>query len=133
VLMQGNGEQILVVDDEDAVLSITQQTLEAFGYRVLTATDGAQAVGIYALQQKDIAAVLTDLMMPVMDGPMLIASLQRINPRVRLVAATGLNTSEYMTRAVGLGVRHFLTKPFTAEALLTMVHKVLNETKPAGA
>jgi len=131
-LRAGHGEQILVVDDEDAVLMITQQTLEAFGYRVLTATDGAHAVGLYALQQQDIAAVVTDLMMPVMDGPMLIASLQRINPGVRVIAATGLKSSEYMTRAVGLGVRHFLTKPFTAEALLTMVHKVLTEPAPSG-
>jgi CheY-like chemotaxis protein len=130
-LKSGRGELILVVDDEEAVIVITKHTLETFGYHVLTAADGAQAVGLYALQQQEIAAVLTDLMMPVMDGPMLIASLQRINPKVRVVAATGLKHSDYMTRAVGLGVRHFLAKPFTAEALLTMMHKVLTEPPPS--
>ena len=134
-LPEGRGELILVVDDELPVLTITRQTLEAFGYRVLTAGDGAQAVGLYALQQKEIAAVLTDLMMPVMDGPMLIASLQRINPQVRLVAATGLNTSEYVNRARNLGVVRFLTKPYTADALLSMMHEVLagSPEKPADA
>jgi two-component system, cell cycle sensor histidine kinase and response regulator CckA len=130
-LISGRGELILVVDDEEAVLVITKQTLETFGYQVLTARDGAQAVGLYALQQQKIAAVLTDLMMPVMDGPMLIASLQRINPKVRVVAATGLKHSDYRSRAVGLGVKHFLIKPFTAEALLTMMHKVLTEPLPS--
>jgi PAS domain S-box-containing protein len=127
----GQGQLILLVDDEPGVLDITQQTLEAFGYRVLPARDGAQAVGLYALHQQEIAAVLTDLMMPVMDGPALIAALQRIHPGVRLVAATGVNTGDYMARAVALGVRHFLTKPFTAEALLDMVHEVLT-TPPGG-
>jgi PAS domain S-box-containing protein len=126
-LIHGHDEKILVVDDEELVLSITRQTLEAFGYRVMTAGDGAQAVGLYAIHQQDIALVLTDLMMPVMDGPMLMASLQRINPRVRLVAASGLHTSEYMARAVSLGVRHFLSKPYTTEALLATVHKALAE------
>jgi PAS domain S-box-containing protein len=122
---EGRGEQILVVDDELPVLTITRQTLEAFGYRVLTAGDGAQAVGLYAIHQKEIAAVLTDLMMPVMDGPMLIASLQRINPQVRVVAATGLKASEYVNRAKALGVVRFLSKPYTADTLLSMMHEVL--------
>lgn len=131
-LPEGRGEQILLVDDELPVLTITRQTLEAFGYRVLTAGDGAQAVGLYALHQKEIAAVLTDLMMPVMDGPMLIASLQRINPQVRVVAATGLKASEYVNRAKALGVIRFLTKPYTADALLSMMHEVLAGA-PAGS
>jgi signal transduction histidine kinase/ActR/RegA family two-component response regulator len=132
-LAQGQDEQILVVDDEDLVLSITRQTLEAFGYRVLTAADGAQAVGLYAIHQQEIALVITDLMMPVMDGPMLIASLQRINPRVRLIAASGLHTSEYMARAVSLGVRHFLSKPYTTEALLATLRKALTDNAVSGS
>jgi PAS domain S-box-containing protein len=132
-LAQGQDEQILVVDDEDLVLSITRQTLEAFGYRVLTAADGAQAVGLYAIHQQEIALVITDLMMPVMDGPMLIASLQRINPRVRLIAASGLHTSEYMARAVSLGVRHFLAKPYTTETLLATLRKALTDSAVSGS
>ena len=58
-----------MVDDEASILTITSQTLQAFGYRVLTATDGADAVAVYAQHRNEIAVVLTDMMMPVMDGP----------------------------------------------------------------
>ncbi len=67
-LPRGNGETVLMVDDEASILTITSQTLEAFGYRVLTARDGAEAVAVYAEHKDEIAVVLTDMMMPVMDG-----------------------------------------------------------------
>ena len=64
-LPRGDGELILVIDDEASILTITKQTLEAFGYRVLTATDGADALSVYVQHKADIAVVLTDMMMPV--------------------------------------------------------------------
>ncbi|HBJ87395.1 MAG TPA: hybrid sensor histidine kinase/response regulator, partial [Verrucomicrobiales bacterium] len=61
----GNGELVLVIDDEESVRQITRQTLEMFGYRVLMAADGTEAAGTYATHKDEIAAVLTDMMMPV--------------------------------------------------------------------
>ena len=58
-----------MVDDEDSVRQITKQTLEAFGYRVILANDGTEAVATYAQWDNEIAAIVTDVMMPVMDGP----------------------------------------------------------------
>ncbi|HSI08540.1 MAG TPA: PAS domain S-box protein [Rariglobus sp.] len=121
----GNGELILVVDDEVSILEITRQTLEMFGYRVLTAEDGAQAIGLYALDREAIAVVLTDMMMPVMDGPALIAALHRINPAVNIIAASGLNSKGSDVLASRIGVRHFLAKPYSAEAMLKMLKTVL--------
>jgi PAS domain S-box-containing protein len=86
---RGSGETILVVDDEDAVATITKQTLITFGYNVITATDGAQAVSAYALHKDRISAVLTDIMMPVMDGNALIAALQHLNPALPIIATSG--------------------------------------------
>ena len=126
-LPRGNGETILLVDDEAAILHITKETLQTFGYKVLTAEDGAQAIGLYALHRETIAAVLTDMMMPVMDGPALIAALRRINPRVRIIAASGLNANGTVSRATIAGVRHFLAKPYSADVLLTTLKKVLEE------
>jgi PAS domain S-box-containing protein len=126
-LPRGNGETILVVDDEASVLTITGQTLETFGYRVLTATDGAHALGVYLQNQKDIAAVVTDIMMPIMDGPAMIHALRRINPAVKIVAATGLKTNDRMTAAYGSGLQHFLTKPYTAETMLKTIREILDE------
>jgi CheY-like chemotaxis protein len=112
----------LVVDDEPAVRHITQQTLEAFGYRVVVAVDGTEAVAIYARRGDEIAVVLTDMMMPVMDGPATIRVLRKMNPAVRIVAASGLDANAH---GVGLGITHFLPKPYAADRLLTTLRLIL--------
>ena len=122
---RGRGELILIVDDEAAVRAITQQTLEAFGYRVLLAGDGAEALSIYAEHQEDVAAVLTDMMMPIMDGPATIQVLKRMNPAVKIIAASGLNADGSAAKAAGMGVKHFLPKPYTAQTILRTLNNVL--------
>jgi two-component system, cell cycle sensor histidine kinase and response regulator CckA len=126
-LLKGSGELILVVDDEGSVRDITRQTLEAFGYRVVTASDGADAVAVYARQGPDIDLVLTDMVMPIMDGPSTIRALRRMDPGVRIVAASGLGANGGVARAADSGVRHFLPKPYTAHTLLEIVHRVIRE------
>jgi len=126
-LPRGNGETILVVDDEASILTITSQTLQAFGYRVLTAADGAEAVAIYAQHRHEIAAVLTDMMMPVMDGTATIHALTKIDPTIKIIAASGLNANGSVVRISGTVVKHFLTKPYTAETLLKTMREILIE------
>ena len=125
-LHRGSGETILVIDDEASVLTITQQTLEAFGYRVVVARDGAEAVAIYAQQRAIIDVVLTDMVMPIMDGPATVNALMHINPQVRIIAASGLDSNGRVAKAAGSGVKHFLPKPYTAETLLTTLHEILH-------
>lgn len=127
-LPRGNGELVLLVDDETSILSITRQTLEAFGYRVLVAEDGAQAVGIYAQNRDQVAVVLTDMMMPVMDGVALIQALRRLDREVRLIAASGIHANGNVERASALGVRHFLSKPYTVDRLLGVLREALAGT-----
>jgi PAS domain S-box-containing protein len=117
-LPYSNGELVLVIDDEPAIRQITQQTLESFGYRVLTAEGGAEALSIYAKYQRDISIVLTDMMMPGMDGFALIEALRARNPAVKVVAASGLADADKVTKASRIGVSHFLQKPYTTESLL---------------
>lgn len=124
-LPRGNGELILVVDDELTIREITQQTLLAFGYKALLAADGAEAVTLYAQHRSSIAIVLTDMMMPVMDGPATIKVLRNMNPALKIVAASGISTNDAVTKATGLGVRHFVSKPYTAESLLRVLHECL--------
>jgi CheY-like chemotaxis protein len=124
---RGNGELILVVDDEAAVRHITKITLETFGYKVLVAEDGAQAIGIFAERRRDIALVLTDMMMPIMDGPTLISALYRLDPKVRVIAASGLHSGSDITRVAVAGVVHFLAKPYTAETMLMLLKTALAE------
>ncbi len=124
---RGNGETVLIVDDEASILTVTSQTLQAFGYRVLTATDGAHAIGVYAEHRQEIALVLTDMAMPIMDGPALIHALRRINPKIKIIAASGLNANGEMSKGPGALVKHFLTKPYTAGTLLKTMREILEE------
>jgi CheY-like chemotaxis protein len=124
---RGNGETILVIDDEAPTRTITAQTLNAHGYRVLTASDGAEAVAIYAKQEHEIAVVLTDMNMPVMDGRTTIHALMKINPAVKIIAASGLNANGGVTKMNEATVKHFLTKPYSAETLLKTMRAILDK------
>jgi|GEM_PF-331199 len=124
-LPRGRGELILVVDDEPSVRQVTQQTLEAFGYQVLAAQDGTEAVALYAARGKEIAVVLTDIMMPVMDGLATIRVLRKLNPGVCIIAASGLYDHAHAAVAASLGIAHFLPKPFHARALLNVLRDCL--------
>jgi PAS domain S-box-containing protein len=126
-IQRGNGECILVVDDEASVRVITQHTLEAFGYRVVLAENGAEGVAAYAKHKDEIALVITDLMMPVMDGPAMIHALVSLNPAVRVIAASGLGANGSVAKLVDRGISHFLPKPFSAHTLLSTVHRTLSE------
>ncbi|HEX6650636.1 MAG TPA: PAS domain S-box protein [Pyrinomonadaceae bacterium] len=121
----GKGELILVVDDEESIREITRGTLETFGYNVLTASDGTEALAVYADKKNEIAAVLTDMVMPFMDGPATIRALQRMNPQVRIIAASGLGAGQRAGEGSLEGVSVFLNKPYTAEKLLTTLAQVL--------
>ena len=126
-LPTGHGELVLVVDDEEAIREITKGTLESFGYRVLTAADGTEAVALYAGHRDEVRVVLTDMMMPFMDGPATIRALQKLNPQVKIIAASGLAANEKAAEAASAGVKTFLPKPYTAEKLLLTLAKVLGE------
>lgn len=121
----GKGELILAVDDETSIREIIRSTLEANGYRVLTARDGTEAWALYANAAGEIRAVIVDMMMPIMDGPTTIRALRKLNPTVPIIAASGLTPPGQETAPAALGVHAVLTKPFTAMTLLTTLHQVL--------
>lgn len=120
----GQNELILVVDDEAAIREVTTTSLEAYNYQVLTANDGVEAIAIYAQHQNEISVVLLDMMMPEMDGPTTIRTLQRINPKVKIIAISGLVSNQKIAEAAGLGVKAFLSKPCTAKELLQTINAV---------
>ena len=124
-LPHGNGETVLVIDDEASIRQITRQTLESFGYHTLLAADGHQAVALYTIYQSAIDVVLTDMMMPVMDGAETIQKLMEINPAVKIIATSGITAKRELAHLAGDGVRNFLPKPYTAETLLTCLKQVL--------
>lgn len=129
-LPRGNGELILLVDDEESVRSVVQITLELSGYRVITAINGAEALTLYTEQPNEISLVLTDMSMPVMDGLALIRALKKLNPDVRIIASSGYGSDSTTAEARNAGIRQFISKPYTAEALVETIHQELAE--PAG-
>lgn len=122
----GNGELILVVDDEAAICEVTKTSLETYDYKVLTASDGIEAIALYAQHQNEISVVLMDMMMPSMDGLTTIPTLQKINPQVKIIGVSGLASRDQVSTAMGAGVKAFLSKPFTAQELLKTINSVLN-------
>jgi PAS domain S-box-containing protein len=125
-LPRGQGETVLVVDDEPSIRRITRHTLESFGYQVLDAADGADAVELYRSRRGDISAVIMDMMMPVMDGPATIRELMRIDPAVKILAASGISEKGRLAKEAGECVRYFVTKPCTAETLLKALHLTIH-------
>jgi CheY-like chemotaxis protein len=127
----GAGELILIIDDEESIRLLARKTLEQFGYRVLVAADGAEALTIYTRHRDEVAAVLTDMAMPVMDGVATIYALKVINPQLKLIASSGQDSPDGLGRARSAGVRHLLPKPYTAERLLWTVHDALKGNSQA--
>ena len=122
---RGKGELILVVDDEAPVLETTKKALITFGYRVVTASNGAEALDVVALHGSTITAVVTDMMMPVMDGRQLISALRYTRPTLPIVTVSGLDSAADLLPSE---VRYHLAKPYTAERLASILAQVLQKS-----
>jgi len=122
----GHGESILVVDDEDQILELTQKTLETHGYRVITANNGEEAIALYKQNREIIKLVLMDMMMPVMEGLESIQVISGVNPEVKIIAVSGLAEKDKLEKIAEAHVNAFLPKPYTAEKLLKTIHEVIS-------
>ncbi|MCP6760020.1 MAG: GAF domain-containing protein [Fischerella sp. CENA71] len=125
-LPHGNGELILVVDDEAAILEITKTSLEDFNYRILTASKGIEAISLYAQHKNQISMVLMDIMMPDMDGLTAIGIMQQMNPQVKIIAISGISMGSQVAASAKVDVNVFLHKPYTISQLLCVINSLLN-------
>jgi two-component system cell cycle sensor histidine kinase/response regulator CckA len=120
-------ETILVVEDEEAVRGLTSRILEKQGYRVLSAQHGREAMDIATKEVGIIDLVLTDIVMPGMNGRGLVERLAGIRPRMKSLYMSGYTDDDIIRRGFIEPSKSFLQKPFTSEALLQTVRKVLDE------
>lgn len=118
ILPQGNGELILVVDDEPNIRAVAEATLAKFGYRTLQAGNGADALRMFRENTAPISAVLTDLAMARMDGLALIGELRQLSPSLKIIVMSGLITEVQVAELASLGVDETLLKPYSARALI---------------
>lgn len=128
-LPRGQGELVLVVDDEGDILHVTRAMLERHGYRVITAGDGTLALTELSRHLGEVRLVITDILMPFMDGVQLIHALRRMAPELRVIASSGAlgmpGQKDRTDEVKALGVRQILHKPYSVEQLLRTVHDEL--------
>jgi two-component system cell cycle sensor histidine kinase/response regulator CckA len=131
ILPRGNGELILIVDDEENIRNVASATLETFGYRTLTAVDGTDALAVFTQHRDEISAVLTDMAMPYMDGPSLIRALRKLEPRIKIIAMSGLFSDGQAHELGTLNIKAMISKPYSAETLLKALRDVFKGKKTA--
>ena len=123
---RGEGQTILVVDDELAIRLVAARILGLHGYKAVCAANGAEALAVYAKMPGAIAGVLTDIVMPAVDGPTLARKLRQMNPKLPILGMTGYGERGGPETFAELGLPPLLSKPFTAEKLLRTLHDVLH-------
>ena len=121
----GNGRLVLLVDDEITILQMASAALETAGYRVVTASNGDEAIAIFSQRRDEISAVLLDMMMPGMDGLQTLDRLLILQPQVKVIACSGLRTTRREVEVLQRGAKAFLPKPYSDHHLLLALSKAL--------
>jgi len=125
LLSKGGGESILIVDDEENLRRMFRRILELNGYKVLEAHHGAAALTVLEGNEHPVKLVLTDLVMPVMDGHTLIKTIHQNHPDVKIISMSGNITQPEMSHILEADTHAFLTKPFSATTLMNTLQQVL--------
>lgn len=123
----GNGETILLVEDESFVREVTRQVLEAAGYVVLQATNAEEALWTFCQHEGAVHLLLTDMVMPGKDGPTLAAELEALSPGLKTILTSGYGESLALQEKAGNARVFFLPKPFSTRSLTQKVRHVLDQ------
>ena len=126
VALAGGNETILVVDDEEILREVTLLTLKRFGYEVVTASNGEEALNIYADNRHGIDIVILDVNMPGMGGEKCLQELMKLDPMVKVLMASGYLADASMERCIKAGACGYIAKPYRLEDLLQHVRTVLD-------
>lgn len=121
----GHGERILFVDDEPCIRTAAQALLERSGYETVLAEDGVSALALYAQHPDDFDLILTDLVMPLMDGFSLVRAVRKLNPQQKIILSTGRDEDLQSAEIRSLGVEACLMKPHSREKLLSTLEETL--------
>jgi len=116
---------VLLVDDEQLLIDVGSQMLEAMGHRVMTAEGGEQALKVYAAQREQIDLVILDMMMPDLDGRDTFKALKEIDPAVKVLLSSGYSLDGQATEILDMGCRGFIQKPFNMQELSEKISTVL--------
>jgi CheY-like chemotaxis protein len=123
---KGN-ERILLIDDEEQIISMEQQMLENLGYQVTALTDSVEALDEFAKQPQNFDLVITDMTMPHMTGDELAQKLLDIKPDIPVILCTGFNEDITEEKALSMGIQKFVMKPVIKNDLATSIRTVLDQ------
>jgi two-component system cell cycle sensor histidine kinase/response regulator CckA len=123
-LVKGTGTALLV-DDEEVILEVGRELLEALGYRVLLAQDGKEAIKVYGENQDKIDIVVLDVVMPGMGGGEAYDSMKDINPDIKVLLSSGFSIDGEASKILERGCNGFIQKPFTMKELSGEIGKIL--------
>jgi two-component system cell cycle sensor histidine kinase/response regulator CckA len=126
----GKGELILVVDDEEMILELAKTTLETYGYCVVTARNGLEAIACWEARREEIRLVLTDTDMPISGGQEVLQTIQRSQPQIPIILASGVQQDTQWFARIQTSHLTILGKPYGVEQLLTAVNALLNGPSP---
>ena len=126
---RGHGELVIVVDDEHSMREITKLTLEDQNYRVLLASDGAEAISVYLQNRDEVSLVITDIMMPIMNGRAMIHALRKFNPDLPVVAFSAADRTDPLIGTLENEKVRLLKKPASPFQLLTATSEALAASK----
>jgi CheY-like chemotaxis protein len=121
----GNEELILVIDDEEHVGEVVRRALTRFGYRVLVAHDGTEALSQLSQHRQDVQLVISDIVMPVLDGQTTARILKNLKPELKYIFMTGWTDPDKIAPEIAKGQVPLIHKPFNINLLLRKVHEVL--------
>jgi CheY-like chemotaxis protein len=124
-LIRGSGT-VLLVDDEEIILEVGKELLEAMGYGVLTAKDGKEAIGVYRKNRDHIDIVVLDVVMPGMGGGEAYDRMKEINPNIKVLLSSGYSIDGEASKVLERGCDGFIQKPFTMKELSGEIGKILN-------
>jgi signal transduction histidine kinase/CheY-like chemotaxis protein len=125
-VLEGHGEMIMLVDDEQHIVETGLEVLEKIGYRGLTAANGSEAVDLYKARPDEIDLIIIDAVMPVMGGVEAVRYFREINPLVKVIFSTGYDKNTAPSQGAGISDEMVLSKPFSIAALSHAVRKILD-------
>ena len=123
----GGTETVLLVDDEDDIRNLGATLIKNFGYKVVTANDGKEALEIYQREGESISLIILDLIMPVMDGRQCLNEVLRIDPKAKVIIASGYSESGSAKGVMEAGAKGYIRKPYNMRQLLTTIREVLDK------
>ena len=127
----GGRETILFVEDEPDLITLGRTVLEEYGYKVLTAANGAEAIEIATRSEGPIDLIVTDVVMPGMGGRELVERLREKNPNVEALFVSGYTRDTVLLHGVEEEEFHFMEKPYTPQSLAQAIHEILSAVRKA--